>query len=315
MALFKFFKAKKPSEKALEDYATEKEVVEQEVEPLVPEPVEQNEDESAQDSTPKTKRTSPRKKQPDKPVYEDHTEELASAVKLAYIGVLQNVMDESKIGEHIRFEAVDETLGLHYFEAYLPGYVGWEWTVALSLVHAGDEITIVESALTPGENGLVSPDWVPFKDRLKPSDISETDELPYEKDDPRLEEFLNAEDLEERSVQRMRVLSPYGKNEVMARWYNGNHGPNTASTRIAKDKCMSCGFFLPLAGDFGQLFGACANAWSRDDGRVVSSDHGCGMHSETDAKSAKRWKEEEFVVDQVTQVDFLESDDTADVDE
>ena len=29
-----------------------------------------------------------------------------------------------------------------------------------------------------------------------------------------------------------------------------------------------------------QLFGACANAYANDDGRVVSYDHGCGGHSD-----------------------------------
>jgi hypothetical protein len=28
------------------------------------------------------------------------------------------------------------------------------------------------------------------------------------------------------------------------------------------------------------MFGVCANAWSPDDGQVVSYDHGCGAHSE-----------------------------------
>ena len=35
-----------------------------------------------------------------------------------------------------------------------------------------------------------------------------------------------------------------------------------------------------LGGGLGRLFGACANAYAPDDGRVVSADHGCGAHSE-----------------------------------
>ncbi len=35
----------------------------------------------------------------------------------------------------------------------------------------------------------------------------------------------------------------------------------------------------------GQLFGVCANEWSPDDGKVVSLDHGCGAHSETDVEA------------------------------
>ena len=30
------------------------------------------------------------------------------------------------------------------------------------------------------------------------------------------------------------------------------------------------------------VFGVCANAWSPSDGQVVSLDHGCGAHSESD---------------------------------
>jgi hypothetical protein len=36
-----------------------------------------------------------------------------------------------------------------------------------------------------------------------------------------------------------------------------------------------------LSGELGRLFGACANAYAPDDGRVVSADHGCGAHSES----------------------------------
>ena len=38
--------------------------------------------------------------------------------------------------------------------------------------------------------------------------------------------------------------------------------------------------FVALSGDLGLLFGACANEYAPDDGRVVSADHGCGAHSE-----------------------------------
>ena len=46
---------------------------------------------------------------------------------------------------------------------------------------------------------------------------------------------------------------------------------------------------MPLSGELGRLFGACANAYAPDDGRVVSADHGCGAHSEAmaDAVAAR----------------------------
>jgi hypothetical protein len=48
--------------------------------------------------------------------------------------------------------------------------------------------------------------------------------------------------------------------------------------------CSTCGYFLPLAGSLRRAFGVCANEWSSSDGRVVSVDHGCGAHSETDVE-------------------------------
>ena len=46
---------------------------------------------------------------------------------------------------------------------------------------------------------------------------------------------------------------------------------------------------MPLSGELGRLFGACANEYAPDDGRVVSADHGCGAHSESmaDAVTAR----------------------------
>jgi hypothetical protein len=40
---------------------------------------------------------------------------------------------------------------------------------------------------------------------------------------------------------------------------------------------------VPMAGALRAVFGVCANAWSPSDGQVVSLDHGCGAHSESDA--------------------------------
>ena len=45
---------------------------------------------------------------------------------------------------------------------------------------------------------------------------------------------------------------------------------------------MTCGFITPLAGSLRLMFGVCTNEWSVMDGQVVSFDHGCGAHSETD---------------------------------
>ncbi|BDR54917.1 hypothetical protein KIMH_10280 [Bombiscardovia apis] len=87
--------------------------------------------------------------------------------------------------------------------------------------------------------------------------------------------------VEEYALSRRHVLSPLGRAETAKRWYEGQHGPKSLSTRTADGKtCESCGFMIPLQGELGTMFAVCANRWSPDDGRVVSLDHGCGEHSE-----------------------------------
>jgi hypothetical protein len=51
--------------------------------------------------------------------------------------------------------------------------------------------------------------------------------------------------------------------------------------RQAPGQCLDCAFRVPLGGSLKALFGVCANAFSPEDAKVVSLDHGCGAHSET----------------------------------
>jgi hypothetical protein len=96
-------------------------------------------------------------------------------------------------------------------------------------------------------------------------------------DDPAVEEVSW-----ELGLGRSRVMSREGRAETAQRWYDGDHGPDapiaTAAPRTAR--CVTCGFYLPLAGSLRQAFGVCGNLFAPDDGRAVSADHGCGAHSE-----------------------------------
>ena len=48
------------------------------------------------------------------------------------------------------------------------------------------------------------------------------------------------------------------------------------------------------------------NEWSPDDGKVVSYDHGCGAHSETDvADQPSEWVQSEPVLDE-TELEVLD---------
>ena len=95
----------------------------------------------------------------------------------------------------------------------------------------------------------------------------------------------------ELGLGRPRVLSPLGRKAAFERWYEGDAGPNTPGTRAARATCSSCGFLMRMDGAARAVFGVCANEWSAYDGRVVSYDHGCGSHSETDAPAqARMWE-------------------------
>ena len=50
--------------------------------------------------------------------------------------------------------------------------------------------------------------------------------------------------------------------------------------RSTRRICRDCGFYLPLAGVLGRMFGVCANEYSAD-GNVVDAEYGCGAHSDT----------------------------------
>lgn len=227
------------------------------------------------------------------------------AVELAREALSELTRPEN-VGEHLGMVQEGDRVLTHAFDCLLPGYRGWAWVVTLARASRSKKVTIDEMALRPGTDALLAPEWIPWAERLQPSDVSPTDRLPYQADDPRLEGGFEStgEDADqladfELGLGRRRVLSAEGRDDAYARWYGGNHGPKTAGSRAARAHCSTCGFFIPMAGSARRLFGVCANEWSPDDGTVVSLDHGCGAHSETDTpKSRKMWDPSDPVVDE-----------------
>lgn len=235
---------------------------------------------------------------------------LADAIDVARAAAV-DLAGEDKVGEHAAFDMEDTRLGTHRFACTDPGYRGWFWAVTLTRVPRGRAATICEVALQPGPDSLLAPPWVPYAQRLRPEDVRPGDTLPYVPHDERLVEQSDAElaqaadeeadtEFDEMGLGRKRVLSPAGRAAAAERWYAGPGGPNTSSARRAKAKCGTCGFLLKLSGSTRHMFGVCANEWSSDDGRVVSLDHGCGAHSETDipARSGD-WQQSEPVIDEL----------------
>ena len=219
---------------------------------------------------------------------------LEDAVDVARAGA-EAVAYPRPVGEHVGFEMVSERLATHYFASTDAGYVGWCWAVTVARVPRGRVTTVCEVDMTPREGALLAPEWVPWEERLRPSDISRDDVLPYKADDERLEQGFEdtSEDpdlpvVRELGLGRPRVLSQEGIDQAAKRWYESDRGPK--SGRRPRNTCSSCGFLMKMSGGMRTMFGVCANEWATDDGAVVSLDHTCGSHSETDVpKNGTAW--------------------------
>jgi hypothetical protein len=91
-------------------------------------------------------------------------EVLLGSVALAQRALLEVTAPEtvgSVIGHVVEGE---HALSLH-FAADLSGYPGWHWSVTLARVE-GEEPTVLETELMPGERALLAPEWVPWSERL-----------------------------------------------------------------------------------------------------------------------------------------------------
>jgi hypothetical protein len=251
---------------------------------------------------------------------------LAAAVDLARAAAEEDA-GAGEVGDHLGVRAEDQRLVTHYFASTARGYVGWRWAVTLARPPRARTGTVCEVALLPGDEAIVAPEWLPWSERLKPGDIGRDDVLPYVEDDHRLEpgfEETGEADvdrlaIDELGLGRVRVLSPLGRDEAATRWYSGDRGPVRAATRgtsragerrsrprASTPHCATCGFLMLMAGSMRTLFGVCSNEWSPDDGRVVSLDHGCGAHSESDVEQTpSEWPANAPVVDELG-IDFLE---------
>ena len=198
------------------------------------------------------------------------------------------------VGEHLGVEVDDALVVTHSFATTEKAYTGWRWAVTVARADGADEVTVDEVVLLPGTGALVSPEWVPWSERVLPGDLSPGDLLPPKPNDPRLvpsyadpEAFDDWSDLHwELGLGRVRVLSLDGRADAAERWYDGSQGPSSPLAKAAPAPCRDCGFLVPLAGSLKAAFGVCANVYAPDDAKVVSLDHGCGAHSEAVADAA-----------------------------
>ncbi len=222
-----------------------------------------------------------------------------SAVDDARAALVADV-DAADVGDHLGHVVEGDRVVTHLFSCTRAGYTGWHWAVTVVRASRQKAVTVDEVVLVPGDEAIVAPEWVPYKERVQPGDLSPGDLLPVTDDDPRLvptwsygDDPLDTDDraqvrdvARELGLGRVRTLSREGRDVAAERWYEGDGGPDAPLAKSAPGSCESCGFLVRLAGPLALQFGVCANGSANDDGRVVALGHGCGAHSE--AQLAKR---------------------------
>lgn len=218
----------------------------------------------------------------------------AEAVDLARQAAIEEGGADA-VGEHLGAVAdTGDRVVTHSFASDIPGYRDWRWAVTLVRAARAKKATVNEVSLLPNEDALLPAAWVPWEDRLGPGDIAPGMLMATPDNDPRLEPGFAASDqlsddadwvqlrstVSELGLGRERVLSGHGRDLAAERWLDGEPGPKNEMSRLAPANCHSCGYFVPLRGALGTMFGACTNEYSPSDAQVVSLDHGCGGHSD-----------------------------------
>lgn len=232
-----------------------------------------------------------------------------STVEPARLALVETA-EEGSVGEYLGTLADSPGLVTERFACQLPGYRGWYWAVSLAVWDGA--ATVNDIVLLPGDDAIVAPAWMPYRDRVLPGDLGPGDVMPPEEDDIRLVPAWSAGDGDETGVVdrhfareiglgREWVLSLEGREDAADRWYDGEVGPDTAMAKQAPGICGSCGFMVSLAGDLSDRFGVCANKTANFDGRVVALTHGCGAHSGTRPKRSDSTSSlPDHVVDEAT---------------
>jgi hypothetical protein len=90
----------------------------------------------------------------------DHDQLIAAATE-----GLAGIAHEGEVGEFLPATETDGVLTIQA-RSLQRGYPGWLWTVLLTPAEDG-RLTVTEVTLLPGEDSLLSPDWVPWSERLE----------------------------------------------------------------------------------------------------------------------------------------------------
>jgi len=112
-------------------------------------------------------------------------EACAEAVDLAR-SAAEDLAGPGQVGQHLGVEADGDRVGTHLFACLDPAYTGWRWAVTVARASRAKVVTVSECLLLPGPESLLAPDWVPWRDRVRPGDLGPGDLLPASSDDERL---------------------------------------------------------------------------------------------------------------------------------
>jgi hypothetical protein len=78
---------------------------------------------------------------------------------------LLEVTPPATVGEFVGETDEGDFVVTYRFATTLPGYPGWNWTIAIA--HLPEEQpTVVESELLPADGALLAPDWIPWSERM-----------------------------------------------------------------------------------------------------------------------------------------------------
>lgn len=238
---------------------------------------------------------------------------LTSAVEVARAAAGE-IAEPGTVGDHLGVVMEEDRVATHSFACTAAAYPGWRWAVTLARPPRARKATVSEVHLLPGEESMLSPEWLPYAERLAPGDIGPGDRTPYQDEDPHLEPGFEATGEEEvdqlaqweLGLGRPRVLSAEGRDAAATRWIEGERGPQSESARKATAPCSTCGYFVPMAGALRSVFGVCTNEWSPADGAVVALGFGCGAHSEVDVETRSPERVEPPVLDDENEVVYVE---------
>ena len=79
---------------------------------------------------------------------------------------LAEISPAGAVGALLERSSQEDGIAQLSFASTLSGYPGWHWSVSVAEL-PGEEPTVMEAELMPGDGALLAPDWVPWAERLE----------------------------------------------------------------------------------------------------------------------------------------------------